>query len=308
MTKPLLSIVIANYNYGRFLEGSIKSILSQDLVDKAELIICDAASTDNSVGIIKKYANGLPPNTSYHDWIVSANSEFAAQTQQLITWWCSEKDGGQSAAFNKGFAHARGEWLTWLNADDLLLPGTIEALAKVVLRHPCAEWVTGNMLSFDSCSRKILQVNWGPHFQPPFVRRNRLFNAVFGPTTFWKKSLYEQVGPIDEKLHYAMDTEYWARITMAGVKQYRLNHICWGFRKHEESKTAGMQTRDISEKRKEEKVYWSRKTGYRLDKRWYCYWFVWRFVDLSWIMRGIMKLRYEGEPLELLFCKSYKKG
>ena len=55
--QPLISIVIANYNYGRFLEEAIQSVIAQDMGDKVELIICDAVSTDNSVEIIKKYAN-----------------------------------------------------------------------------------------------------------------------------------------------------------------------------------------------------------------------------------------------------------
>ena len=92
MVQPLLSIVIANYNYGRFLEDAIKSVLSQDMGDKVELIICDAASSDNSVEIIKKYAD-------------------------KISWWVSEEDKGQSDAFNKGFAHATGKYGCWLNAD-----------------------------------------------------------------------------------------------------------------------------------------------------------------------------------------------
>ena len=66
--QPLLSIVIANYNYGRFLEEAIQSVVNQDMGDQVELIICDAASTDDSVEIIKKYAYDLPPNTSYYEW------------------------------------------------------------------------------------------------------------------------------------------------------------------------------------------------------------------------------------------------
>ena len=74
MKNPVLSIIIANYNYGRFLESAIKSIVEQDCFDQCELIIVDGGSTDNSVEVIKKYANGLPPNTSYDDWLYSANS------------------------------------------------------------------------------------------------------------------------------------------------------------------------------------------------------------------------------------------
>lgn len=302
MKHPLLSIVIANYNYGRFLEEAIESVVAQNVGDKVELIICDAASTDNSVDIIRKYANGLPPNTSYSDWFLHTNSQCATRKSQLITWWCSEKDGGQSAAFNKGFAHAKGEWLTWLNADDILLPGALTAFLNVVKHSPNAEWITGNKLSFDSDTRQIIQVNWGPHYQLPFLTRNHAFNAVFGPTAFWKKSLYDKIGIIDESLHFAMDTEYWARLTMAGIRQKRLNHICWAFRAHEKSKTEGVQSDEIRERRARETAYWQKKTGYRyvksLKNPWYDLWCIWRVVDGSWLVRAYKKFVLEGKSLE----------
>ena len=145
--QPLLSIVIANYNYGRFLDEAIRSVIAQDMGDKVELIIVDGGSADNSVEIIKKYANGLPPNISYTDWINSSNHN--SQTPPLITWWCSEKDGGQSAAFNKGFSHARGRFLTWLNADDVMLPGVIDALKTASERDPWQEWFVGGVYWLD---------------------------------------------------------------------------------------------------------------------------------------------------------------
>ena len=85
MEERLLSIVIANYNYGRFLESAINSILRQEMADHVELIVCDAASTDNSVEIIKKYANGLPSNTSYGEWASQTNSQLITHNSQLIT-------------------------------------------------------------------------------------------------------------------------------------------------------------------------------------------------------------------------------
>ena len=75
MEQPLLSIVIANYNYGRFLEDAIESVISQDMGNQIELIICDAASADNSLDVIRKYANGLPPNTPYEEWRSQDNSQ-----------------------------------------------------------------------------------------------------------------------------------------------------------------------------------------------------------------------------------------
>lgn len=291
MSKPLLSIIIANFNYGRFLEEAIQSVVSQGMGDKIELIICDAASSDNSVDVIKKYANGLPP------------SDFNG-SGRLISWWCSEKDGGQSAAFNKGFSHASGEWLTWLNADDILLPGTLKAFARLVEKKPKAEWVTGNKIHFNSSSRKIVSVHWGPHWQPPFLRGTHAFNAVFGPTSFWKRSLYDRMGPIDENLYYTMDTEYWARFTMAGVRQTRLNHFCWGFRIHDDSKTEGVQSTETRKRQRAETAYWKTKLGYHFEKSlsniWYVMWLFWRVLDGSLVNRFIMKIKLTNKPLNII--------
>jgi glycosyltransferase involved in cell wall biosynthesis len=303
MIKPTLSIVIANYNYGRFLDAAIQSVENQGVGDNVELIICDAASTDNSVEIIKKYANGLPPNTERSEWEDSQcqNPEHQAPNFKLISWWCSEKDGGQSAAFNKGFSHARGEWLTWLNADDLLLPGTLSALFKLIDKKPHAEWITGNKVHFDSESGRIISVHWGPHWQPPFLRGRRAFSAVFGPSTFFKKSLYNRSGQIDESLHYAMDSAYWAKLTVLGVRQTRLWHLCWAFREHGESKTAGVQSDSVSRIRKAETERWRSQIGYRfpvsVTNIWWLVWAFWRIIDASWIFRAIQKIRFHGKTI-----------
>lgn len=211
--NPILSIVIANYNYGRFLEDAIRSVFLQDMGDKVELIICDAASTDNSVDIIKKY-------------------------ESKIAWWCSEKDGGQSAAFNKGFAHARGKYLTWLNADDVLVAGCLKRVIAEMERHPDCEWFTGNFFRFLESDKTIMQIGWGPHIYPKWMQTRRSPLVIFGPTTFFSKRIYEQVGRINETMHFCMDNDLWYRFVLSGVKQRRIRCFCWAFRMHEASKTA----------------------------------------------------------------------
>lgn len=292
MTKPLLSIVIANYNYGHFLEDAIRSVLAQNVGDNAELIICDAASTDNSVDIIKKYANGLPPNTSIYDCSEINSQPLAPNSYPRtpkITWWCSEKDGGQSEAFNKGFSHARGEWLTWLNADEVYADGALKALFRLIARHKGVQWITGNYACFKDIDRKVTYVSWGPHFSPSFLSNQHYPSAVFGPTSFWRKDVYLRVGLIDERLHFAMDTDYWERMVMAGYRQSRLNCYCWLFREHEASKTVGKQTDKSLAKRKEEKMYHTKKNGYVYEyswrNPWYVFWLIWRIFDGSIFVR-----------------------
>lgn len=222
MREPLISIVIANYNYGCFLEDAIRSAVEQDGFDECELIVIDGDSTDNSVEIIKKYTD-------------------------KIAYWVSEKDKGQSDAFNKGFAHARGKYLTWLNADDVFVPGALKKVIKAFKCHPNTEWFTANMIRF-LIDGTVCQICWGPHWYPKLLQKKNSPIVIFGPSAFFARSLYNRLGPIDEDLHYMMDTDLWMRYITAGIKQCRINCFVWGFRMHELSKTAEFGQHVISEK------------------------------------------------------------
>src|SRR5215216_5318512 len=102
--QPKVSIITPSFNQGQFLEASIRSVLEQDYPD-IEYMIVDGGSTDNSAEIIQKY-------------------------QDRLTWWVSEKDKGHADALNKGFSHATGEILAWLNSDDIYFPSAVsEAVA-----------------------------------------------------------------------------------------------------------------------------------------------------------------------------------
>lgn len=237
MQQPFLSIVIANYNYGRFLEEAIRSVISQDMGDKVELIICDAGSTDNSVEIIKEYANGLPPNTSYDDWMHSANSQLTTHDSQLLTWWCSEKDGGQSAAFNKGFSHAKGRFLTWLNADDVLLPGTLKKLELAIEKHPKCEWFVGGCFWLDPQMRIINCGRGRPFSEIRYLEGNV---SVWGPSSFFTKNLLNVVGGFDERFHFSMDSDLWLRFACKAHARYRpFCDYAWGLRLHPDAKMSG---------------------------------------------------------------------
>lgn len=238
-SQPLLSIVIANYNYGRFLEEAIQSVVTQDMEDKVELIVCDADSTDNSVEIIKKYAKGLPSNTSYDDW-AKRNSSLTTNDQHLttkITWWCSEPDGGQSAAFNKGFSHAKGRFLTWLNADDVLMPGTLKAFEDAVTKYPDCEWFVGGVMWLDKCLR-VIKCGRGRPFSR--LRASAGVVSVWGPSSFFSRGLYERAGRVDERFFYTMDTDLWRRFYYKCGAIYKpFRDYAWGLRLHEEAKMSG---------------------------------------------------------------------
>lgn len=291
MSNPLLSIVIANYNYGRFLPEAIDSICKQcetpsidaegvnvlkiKGTDKTiELIICDAASSDNSVEIIKAHSNA-------------------------IAWWCSEKDKGQSDAFNKGFRHARGEFITWLNSDEIYTKGTFAILEEYIRKHPKADWITSNDYAFNDSDASIKYICWGPHRQPRWLRAEHQAAIAFGPSSFMRRSMFEKVGPFDIDVHYGMDTTYWHRLTKAGYRQSRINRFSWGFRVHEESKTAGVQTEKITQRRQWEEAHVAEKYGkpfvYKWSNPWYVFWMLCRLLDGSLILNTAFRIWLKGK-------------
>lgn len=270
MSAPLLSIVIANFNYGRFLEAAILSVITQDVADKVELIVCDGGSTDNSVEIIKKYSS-------------------------RISWWVSEKDKGQSDAFNKGFLHAKGKYLTWLNADDILVKGSLKKIVREMESHPECEWFTGNFYRFTQ-DGKVIEIGWGPRWLPFFLQTKAQPPAVYGPTTFFSKSLFERVGRMKEYQYFQMDTDLWRRFIVSGVKQRRIPCLCWGFRMHEDSKTAEYGNHKLSDEQarrfQEERERSILETGYHMSciNKWAIR--LWRLIDGSFWVRGYMRMTF----------------
>lgn len=274
--EPILSIVIANYNYGRFLGCAIRSVVEQPGFEDCELIVVDGASQDDSVEVIK----GL---------------------SDKITYWVSERDHGQSEAFNKGFSKARGKYLTWLNADDVMPVGSLRKIIRAMKTHPECDWFTGNVYRFAEDGR-VIEVGWGPHWYPAFLQRKSSPLVIFGPATFFSKRIYEAVGRIDESLHYIMDNDLWYRFMMAGIKQRRINAFCWGFRMHEASKTAEFDEHslapEIRSKMHEEWLRVMKKTGYRLSRAMRCFLLLLRAFDGSFVVKFWLKKTFKKVGVE----------
>lgn len=272
---PILSIAIVNFNYGRFLGDTLRSIIAQcgspvidsngkvklpvETGDFIEVLLADGGSKDESLQVIEQY-------------------------KSYLAWWVSEPDTGQSNAFNKCFSHAEGRYLTWVNADDIVVPGAMVKVVREITRHPDCEWFTANNVCFTS-DGKVVAGLWGPHFYPKWLQFKSSPFISFGPSTFFSKISYEKVGKIDERFHYIMDTDLWCRFIVAGIKQRRIRCFFWGFRLHENSKTGEYGDRRLTPETFKRIALETRlsheRSGYRMSKWLRFMMWGWRVLDGS---------------------------
>ena len=145
-------------------------------------------------------------------------------------------DSGQSDALNRGFAKAKGEWLFWLNADDVLLPGALKSLEFRVqsLEFMKEEWIAGNQLLIDDVG-KIVKCSVGNRWHDWLYRH--AVPHVYGPSSFFRRELFERVGGFDASLKYCMDWDLWIKFMKAGARFKRINEYFWAQRQWSGSKT-----------------------------------------------------------------------
>lgn len=137
--------------------------------------------------------------------------DFGEDLEIIVQDGDREPDNGQADALNRGFAKARGEWFFWLNADDLLLPGALAAVLRTIsAKGPSSDvvdWISGNLVYIDESGR-VFKCAWDRGSQCAFAG---FPVRVYGPSSFFRRELFERSGGFDASLRFSMDTELWCR-------------------------------------------------------------------------------------------------
>jgi glycosyltransferase involved in cell wall biosynthesis len=187
---PLISIITPSYNQARYLEQTIRSVLGQDY-PAMEYFVIDGGSTDSSVEIVRRY-------------------------ESQLSGWVSERDQGQADAINKGFRRASGEFIAWLNSDDIYQPGAIRKAIETFQKHPEAGLVYGDVLSINENGQAFnLQT-----FRPYALADLMAFNIISQPAVFMRRAVLEQAGYLDLDYHLLLDHHLWLRLAALAPMVY----------------------------------------------------------------------------------------
>jgi len=184
---PKITVVTPNFNQGKFIRQTIKSVLEQRYPN-LEYIIIDGGSTDGSVDIIKKY-------------------------EKYLHYWVSEPDRGMYHAINKGFEKSTGEIMCWINSDDILLKDALFIVANTFERNSHISWLQGRptIINESGVITSTPEHIFSPyHFYLRQYAKN--YSFIQQESTFWKRDIWvESGGFLSEDLALASDFDLWMR-------------------------------------------------------------------------------------------------
>lgn len=233
----VVGLVTPSLNQGRFIEGAMDSVLSQD-IPNLRYAVMDGGSDDETIEHIKSRADRL-------------------------SYWCSEPDNGQSHAINNGFAHVLEgnsesdqspmgpmDVMGWINADDRLIPGALQCVLQFFEKNPEVDLVYGHRIVLDvegsEVGRWVLpkhkhRSTWWGHYAPQ-------------ETMFWRRRLWDAMiadgsddRGIDESLHFAMDWDLFIRLEETscrlGRRIERIDAFLGAFTTHASQKSVAHKER-----------------------------------------------------------------
>ena len=173
--KPRISVLIDTYNYGRYVEQAIESVLEQDFAAE-EVLVVDDGSTDDTRERVKKYGERVR--------------------------YLYKENGGQASAFNYGMARVRGEWVALLDADDYWLPGKLRRVAEACEKNPEAGLVYHGFREYVEARGEWRDGDFSPVSGRPLGDREQMLRYLAAQTsglTFGMKEL-RRLLPMSERL------------------------------------------------------------------------------------------------------------
>lgn len=218
----LVSVVLPVYNGERYIREAMDSVLAQTY-RSWELIVVDDGSTDQSLAISKEYAEKDSRILVVHQ-----------ENQKL------------PKALNRGFSLAKGEFFSWISADNRYLPEFLEEMVAELQRHPKADMVFGNQYLIDDAGSRITGHGWFEFppgsgavcFPPATPLLNKVANNTIGAAFLYRASCDRVLGGYSPNLFLLEDYDYFMRMNSLFRIRHRKGEPLYEYRFHPDSLTA----------------------------------------------------------------------
>ncbi len=198
--QPLVTIVITSYNYGKYVADAISSALSQTYRN-IEVLVCDNASTDNSLEVIRSFSD------------------------ERLRVIARPENVGIQRNHNDAILEARGDYVVFLSADDMLLPTLVEDVLDYRRRHRDIDIVYASVCIVN---KDLTVAEYFDHQQfdaaDSYTGRNEFANlltrdsCMYLPTVLFPREIFTELGLLDESLTVILDYEYDIRMASAGKR------------------------------------------------------------------------------------------
>jgi glycosyltransferase involved in cell wall biosynthesis len=213
--RPLISFVVASYNYQQYIGTALRSILDQTVGD-FEIVVVDDGSTDSSRDVVRAFAD---PRIALH---------------------VNDRNMGQIRTYNKGVSLACGEYLCYLDADDWIEPRKSEAQLGYFRQNPRVDIVGTYVRFFDTEGKRHA---WADEYEA-FFNQPRDFNTVeewigeckiHACSVMLPRAVHARVGERDTTMAVASDFELWTRAHALGCRFGMVQEPLLSYRLHEDS-------------------------------------------------------------------------
>jgi glycosyltransferase involved in cell wall biosynthesis len=211
--SPTVSVIIPTYNYGRFLSDCINSVLRQTYRN-TEIIIVDDGSSDNTADVVKKFKNTIK--------------------------YLYQDNKGLSAARNTGLRVASGEYIQFLDSDDLLGRDAIEKKTMFLQINEGLDIAVCCNRLYSSLKTDGTPKTCGRWFLPRGnLSTHLMYSNIAPPHAFLlRRDVVEQVGFFDESLRACEDYDYWLRCAKLGYIPHYCDQGRVFYRRHPSSMSA----------------------------------------------------------------------
>lgn len=208
MSQPQVSVIIPTYNCARYLPETIDSVLAQTYQD-FEIIVVDDGSTDSTADILQSYGDRV---RAVH-----------------------QPNQGVALARNHGIRLAHGEWIAFLDADDVLLPHKLAAQLELAAAHPELGMIHSGWQRVDSQGNLLMVVEpW--HQVPELTLESWLrWKPVLPSAMLFRRHWLHEAGGFDPRFPPAEDTELVLRLALLGCQSKWLPQVTVNYRQHESS-------------------------------------------------------------------------